>query len=709
LTAAIEELSKIDQWVAFSRVTKIPVAPNGVAASSMDQDTWGTLAQAKWVCQVQGLGGVGFMLSEDDPFVVIDLDDALNSDGSMKVWARAIVDRFDGTYCEISPGGYGLHIWLRGMLPRAGARVCVDVEGNVCPVSDPMLDGKIEIYASRRYMTVTGLPVDGSGDAILSFDLDPFWKRWFHVDVTHASTVDVDWEAPPIESWLAEALACIPSHDYWDWVKIGMALKAELGEAGFDWWDRWSSSYSGYSQAECVAKWRSFSSDGGVNIGSLIWIATEMYGFVMPKGGVVNPITADWDAWIAEEISGSMETLVSPVDSPWVDVVDCWEDKSPYAPDLISPGVLSSGDIMLLFGPPKSMKTFWLMDALRAFSAGRSYMGMGVDKPLKVAYANFEVKADEWRKRLHLADMDQEERDAMRGNFKFTDRFTPVLNADFVLSFASGVLASFGKGELDVLVIDPIANIYTGDNENDNAQMSKFLRQIKALRDAIDPSVALVLVHHANKSSREDRVREPFNAARGASSLRGAYDAGIYVDQLQDSCAERRRIGVWFELRNGPGFDPMQLTLVNGRFVSDISDDYFEADPELAADEIGVRALADLESRDDVAIQIERVLCEEALEGRLYVERTFAERFAGEVLGGVAKIRRELKRLVTIRRLGYFSSVYGVDLEPPHHRSQGYLCCRGMLWCDVTDGVVHDVLPDKLRTESGVLEEVMEW
>lgn len=45
-----------------------------------------------------------------------DLDDCLDLEGNLKLWARGVVERFSDSYIEISPSGHGLKIWLRGEL-----------------------------------------------------------------------------------------------------------------------------------------------------------------------------------------------------------------------------------------------------------------------------------------------------------------------------------------------------------------------------------------------------------------------------------------------------------------------------------------------------------------------------------------------------------------------------------------------------------------
>lgn len=60
------------------------------------------------------------------------------------------------------------------------------------------------------------------------------------------------------------------------WARMGMALKSELGEAGFALFDAWSKTASrGYDAKECAATWKSIRQGGGVNIGTLIWEAQQ--------------------------------------------------------------------------------------------------------------------------------------------------------------------------------------------------------------------------------------------------------------------------------------------------------------------------------------------------------------------------------------------------------------------------------------------------
>lgn len=81
-------------------------------------------------------------------------------------------------------------------------------------------------------------------------------------------------EAARVET-LTEALAHIPAGcDYHSWVQIGMALKAELGDDGFELWDRWSASSPKYDARQMPSKWQSFSGRG-ITAGTLFHLARQ--------------------------------------------------------------------------------------------------------------------------------------------------------------------------------------------------------------------------------------------------------------------------------------------------------------------------------------------------------------------------------------------------------------------------------------------------
>ena len=86
--------------------------------------------------------------------------------------------------------------------------------------------------------------------------------------------------APTSAADISAALQYIsPYMDRDNWVRIGMARQSELGDAGFDLFDTWSSSGETYQPAEMRSAWKSFkpggNSQGTATIATVFKIAQD--------------------------------------------------------------------------------------------------------------------------------------------------------------------------------------------------------------------------------------------------------------------------------------------------------------------------------------------------------------------------------------------------------------------------------------------------
>jgi len=98
------------------------------------------------VIAVDGFDGIGFVLTATDPFVGIDLDHCRDPHtGTVEPWAQKIISILD-SYTEVTPSETGLHVFVKANLPEF---LGPDVKGR--------RKGPVEIYASERYLTVTGV------------------------------------------------------------------------------------------------------------------------------------------------------------------------------------------------------------------------------------------------------------------------------------------------------------------------------------------------------------------------------------------------------------------------------------------------------------------------------------------------------------------------------------------------------------------------
>ena len=86
----------------------------------------------KWV-----VSGLGFVLTADDPFVIVDVDDCI-VEGQLSAEAQEVIDHFNAP-TEISHSGNGIHIICKGKLPNPACR-----------------KGNYEIYEKERFFALTG-------------------------------------------------------------------------------------------------------------------------------------------------------------------------------------------------------------------------------------------------------------------------------------------------------------------------------------------------------------------------------------------------------------------------------------------------------------------------------------------------------------------------------------------------------------------------
>lgn len=139
------ELKKRPQWVSWryaiqgGKWTKHPYNPRTERkASTTDLMTWSRFETVFDAYANGAYDGVGFVLSSGDPYAGVDLDGCRDPEtGVIAEWAAEIVRVLD-SYTELSPSGSGLHIVVKGKVPKA------------------LKLPRIEIYSTERYFALTG-------------------------------------------------------------------------------------------------------------------------------------------------------------------------------------------------------------------------------------------------------------------------------------------------------------------------------------------------------------------------------------------------------------------------------------------------------------------------------------------------------------------------------------------------------------------------
>ena len=72
---------------------------------------------------------------------------------------------------------------------------------------------------------------------------------------------------------IESALSFIPPQDRAIWVKMGMAVKSQLGEDGFKIWDAWSQQADSYNSKDAKSVWKSIRASGNVTVATLFFEA----------------------------------------------------------------------------------------------------------------------------------------------------------------------------------------------------------------------------------------------------------------------------------------------------------------------------------------------------------------------------------------------------------------------------------------------------
>lgn len=165
------ELTQIPQWVLWRsehnggpKATKVPYTALGHhRADITDRASFATYNDTLNGHSV-GFSGRGFVVTDQDEYTGIDLDDPFayvlngvlmqlpdNDPDAQRVMAShmRIVEHLN-SYTEWSPSGRGLRIWVKGKLPP-------EWRNRV---------GKVEIYSRARFLTCTGSHVQGTPETI---------------------------------------------------------------------------------------------------------------------------------------------------------------------------------------------------------------------------------------------------------------------------------------------------------------------------------------------------------------------------------------------------------------------------------------------------------------------------------------------------------------------------------------------------------------
>jgi hypothetical protein len=174
-------------------------------------------------------------------------------------------------------------------------------------------------------------------------------------------------------------------------------------------------------------------------------------------------------------------------------------------------GLIPRVGLTVIWGPPKSGKSFWAFDLVMHVALGWEYRGRRVHQG-PVIYCAFEgqkgieARVEAWRQRFLPED---------HGAVAF---FLQPVTIDLVKDQRELVAAIQAKKVTPAVVVLDTLNRSLGGSESSDEDMTAYVRAADAIREAFECSV--IVVHHCGIQA---------NRPRGHTSLTGAADAQLSV------------------------------------------------------------------------------------------------------------------------------------------------------------------------------------
>lgn len=337
------------------------------------------------------------------------------------------------------------------------------------------------------------------------------------------SRIENDAPSAPKGAGFDEIRALIGQHDpnaeYNEWLRVGMALHHETrgSRDGLLLWNEWSANatlgdkYKGLGDLE--PHWRSFNSAApdAVTLGSLRAEAVaEVADFpvVLPSTTPAAPPMQMLDLDALKSTYGFVSGAEAAIAPDLIWLVGTQEE--PLIPD---------AELGFVYGPPKGGKTSWLLDLVLHIAAGRPYRSLPVlqRNALYLAAEGWggmrgaKGRYERARKRLDLpADVP----------FSFLSRPPNFMSAEAVSKVAT-LVKHIG---VKLVVVDTLARVIAGADENSAKEMSTFIEYCQSLH-RITGAMVLIVAHSGKDESR---------GMRGTSAFDGAADVEIKVSRASE-------------------------------------------------------------------------------------------------------------------------------------------------------------------------------
>lgn len=207
-----------------------------------------------------------------------------------------------------------------------------------------------------------------------------------------------------------------------------------------------------------------------------------------------------------------------------MDAVDLLRVEFPPCQWLVT-GLITKGGTTVAAGEPKAgIKTWMLIELAVAIATGTKAFGEFFAEYGRVAIFFAEDQAQSVRNRIR-ATLAGAGRLIAPGQLLLQPRgeFIDVLKDDDMAWLVASVRR---LGHIDLLVLDPLRDIHSGEEDKSDS-MREVMRRIRLLGELLGCTVACS--HHVPKQTKDTAGRRPGQNLRGSSAIHGSIDSGLYI------------------------------------------------------------------------------------------------------------------------------------------------------------------------------------
>jgi|TARA_Y100000310_G_C20696669_1_gene826187 RecA-family ATPase len=179
--------------------------------------------------------------------------------------------------------------------------------------------------------------------------------------------------------------------------------------------------------------------------------------------------------------------------------------RPPHIPDIISNGVLSAGSRLVIFGDPKSWKSFEALHLTFCLASGLDWYGFKTSKCIVYSLQSELTKYHSWQRTMQYCEGllkstgDRDKAYPSSSVYFRTDNYLH-LDSSFGLNNVKNDLIALRAAHPDefiVLILDPLY-LLMGGRISDEYDIKKFLVNMNIL--TTEYNLSLIILHHTRKS-----------------------------------------------------------------------------------------------------------------------------------------------------------------------------------------------------------------